>query len=88
MFNSSHISLQLANERARELRGAGTRQPRFESQAPTRVSRTLEQEIAALEEALAATPVMPDAEHRPARGRVARMTGRAHRSSRSPVPRG
>jgi hypothetical protein len=88
MFKSSHISLQLANERARELRGVGTRQPRFESQAPARVSRTLEQEIAALEEALAATTVLPEAKHLPARGRVARMTGRAHRSSRPPVSRG
>jgi hypothetical protein len=88
MFNSSHISLQLASERARELRGAGTRQPRFESQAPARVARTLEQEIAALEEALAATPVLPESKHLPARGQVARMTGRVHRNSRPPVSRG
>jgi hypothetical protein len=97
MFNSSHISLQLAGERARELRGVGARRPRFESQsrttfaesqAPARSSRTLEQDIAALEEALAATPVLGDVEHRPRQGRVARITRRAHRSSRLPVSRG
>ena len=96
MFKSSHISLQLANERARELRAVGAPRARFEPeshttfaepQGPGRISRTLEQDIAALEEALAATPELGEVEHGPRGGRVARMTRRAHRSSRLPVSR-
>jgi hypothetical protein len=97
MLRSHHISLQLANERARELQGAGVRRPRFESESHAFAAgrpvlaespRTLAQDIAALEQAIAATPALLDSERPPLGRKVARFTRKAQRRSRPPVARG
>jgi hypothetical protein len=101
MIRSHHISLQLAAERARDMRGAGVRSSRGEPEprsAPSaggsvraQPARTLALDIASLEEAIGSPPTAADGESASRARRVvrfARREGSVRRGARSPVPRG